>query len=397
MNHSHPPDHSFSRHRRHHTAQFTTFLLLLAALVASTPLLFADTDNHITPRGFTAAPTECQELIVNGNFEEATSGNWRFGQTAAPGIVVADPVHNGTGAVRLGIPSNGSNVETYSTVYQTVTIPTGTQQATLTYWERPGTSGDNNDYRTLLALRTDLTTLRLIERTNGSGDGQWVERTFDLTGLAGQTLLLYFNVFNDGTGSTLVSYLDDMSLLACDDTTAPTATPTNTVISPPPTATPTVVSTPAPIRVRAGTAQIPNGATTVDVPLDLVVFTDRVNVGVLSIDLQYDATMLKATQCTVSNAMELLLCNIDTPGRIQLAGISANGIRSEINLANLTFTLLQQVESSMPLAVTLDIVGNVDGSTVSADQQNGSITLLCPSDSENCTPGIRVYLPLVTR
>ena len=101
-----------------------------------------------------------------------------------------------------------------------------------------------------------------------------------------------------------------------------TSTATN-----PPMLTPTPASTPAPVRVRAGTAQPALGTTTVTIPLDLVVLTDRVNVAVLSLDLQYNAALLRATACTTSQAMTPLLCNIAAPGRVQLAGVAAQGIR----------------------------------------------------------------------
>jgi len=340
----------------------------------------------------------CQEAIVNGSFESDTSGNWSFATTAAPGTVVNTPVHAGSNALRLGIPTTGNNSTTYSTAYQTVTIPAGVQSATLTYWERPGVGGDSGDYRELIALHTNLTILRSITRTNGNGDDQWTQRSFDLTDLAGQTLILYVNVYNNGSGSTLVTYLDELSLQLCDSAVPPTATPiaTSTSIAPPPTPTATPISTPAPVRVRVGSAQAANGATSITVPLELVVLTDRVNIGVLTLNLHYNAAYLNATACTVSQALDLLLCNHTETGKIRLAGISARGIRNEVPLATLTFDLLQAVDRTVPLTIQVELTGDVDGAAVSTDAQNGTITLYCPPDSEDCS-GINIYLPVVNR
>ncbi len=338
------------------------------------------------------AVAACQEAVINGDFESSTSGNWRFGPTAAQGAVVADPVHAGSSALRLGLSPTATNANSHSTAYQTVTIPASTQRATLAYWERPGTAGDSGDYREVIALRPNLTILRSLIRTNGSGDAMWREQRLDLTALAGQTFILYFNVYNNGSGTPFVAYLDAISLQLCDETAPPTATPTNPALA----ATATPVSTPAPVRVRAGTTQAAPGATTVVVPLDLVVLTDRVNIGVLSLELQYNAAYLKATACTVSETMELLLCNIATPGRIRLAGVAVRGIRSEVNLANLTFELLQGVDQTVPLTVQVLLTGNVDGAAVSTDGQDGAITLHCPPEAETCS-GLNIYLPLVNR
>ncbi len=369
-----------------------SFALLLAAGITMQP------DKHAIAQQNPNLVAACQEAVVNGSFEDSTSGNWTFGPTAAQGMIVDSPIHAGSNALRLGIPAGTTNGATHSTAYQTVTLPTGLQSATLTYWEQPSTSGDGGDYREVIALRSNLTILRTVNRTNGSGDNNWTQRSFDLTNLAGQNFILYFNVYNNGSGSPLVAYFDEISLQLCDNTVPPTATstPTNTPLVTPPSPTATPLGTPAPVRVRAGTAHATADATTVTVPLDLVVLTDRVNIGVLSLELRYNAAYLKATACTVSGTMELLLCNVAEPGRIQLAGVSARGIRSEVNLASLTFEVLQAVDRTVPLTVQVDLTGNVDGAPVSTDGENGTVTLLCAPNTENCS-GINLYLPLVNR
>ncbi|MCB0189232.1 MAG: hypothetical protein KDE31_33410, partial [Caldilineaceae bacterium] len=377
-------------------------MLLLALLLLT--ILLPNTGRRAQATTADASLVACQEAVLNGGFETGTSGNWSFGTTAAAGTVVTTPIHADSHAVRLGIPPTSNNSKSESTVYQTVTIPANTKHATLTYWERPGTTGDSGsggDYREIILLRSNFSVLRVIARTTGSGNDTWTKQSFDLSNdlvaLTGESVVLYFNVSNNGTGAALVSYLDEISLELCDDSVAPTATPsaTNTPVSTPPsTATP--ISTPAPVRVRAGTAQPTAGQTTVSVPLDLLVLTDRVNVAVVSIDLQYNAAVLQATNCTVSQAMTPFLCNIAAPGHIRLAGVAAQGIRNEVNLANLTFAIRQPIDRTEPLTLKLDLIGDVNGTAVGTDRQPGAIILTCTPETEECT-AINIYLPLVHR
>lgn len=383
-------------------------LLLTAALLL--PLSFLSRlsahfapDTHFLRTAHAAAlqtVAACQELLVNGDLEG--SGGWRFGATPAPGTIVDTPVHAGAFALRVGI-AGGNNVVAYSTAYQTVALPANAEQITLTYWERPGATGDSSDYREIVALRSDFTVLRSLERQSGAGNDQWAQRTFDLTSLRGQTIVLYWNVYNNGSGATLVNYLDDLTVQSCDSTTAATPTPTMTT---PPTPTATVVVTPAPptptitatpppssVIIRAGGMAVIEGQTAVTVPLDLVGVTAPA-VGVLSVDVQYDTTVLKAVACTIGNSFDLLLCNLETPGLLQLAGVAANGIRSDVRVADLGFELLPPVNRSTQLTVQLDALADVEGTALSATGQNGQISITCRPGSDTCQT---LFLPLVHR
>ena len=42
-------------------------------------------------------------------------------------------------------------------------------------------------------------------------------RTYDLTAYRGQTVVLYFNVYNNGTGTQLWNYVDKAELGSCSD------------------------------------------------------------------------------------------------------------------------------------------------------------------------------------
>lgn len=380
----------------------TATLLLPLSFLPHLSTQFAATPHFLRTAHAAALQTgaDCQELLVNGDLEG--SGGWRFGATPAPGTIVDTPVHAGAFALRVGI-AGGNNAVAYSTAYQTVALPANAEQLTLTYWERPGATGDSGDYREIVVLRSDFTVLRSLERQPGAGNDQWTQRTFTLTDLRGQTIVLYWNVYNNGSGATLVNYLDDLSLQSCDSTTPATPTPTTPatptptetmVVTPiPPTPTPTATP-PSSVIVRAGSASVIEGQTAITVPLDLVGVTAAPAVGVLSVDIQYDTTILKAVACTVGNSFDLLLCNLETPGLVQLAGVAAKGIRTDARVADLGFELLPPANRSAQLTVQLDALADVDGTTMNATGQNGQISITCRPGSDNCQT---LFLPLVHR
>lgn len=380
----------------------TATLLLPLSLLPRLSAHFAPDDPFLRTAHAAVLQTAaaCQELLVNGGLEG--SGGWRFGATPAPGTIVDTPVHTGAFALRVGI-AGGNNAVAYSTAYQTLTLPANAEQLTLTYWERPGATGDSGDYREILVLRSDFTVLRSLERQAGAGNDQWTQRTFTLTDLRGQSIVLYWNVYNNGSGATLVNYLDDLSLQSCDSSTPATPTPTMTTL-PTPTATvvvtpvpptPTATATPPPsnVIVRAGGVSVVEGQTAITVPLDLVGVTAPA-VGVLSVDVEYDTTALKAVACTISNSFDLLLCNLETPGLVQLAGVAAGGIRTDVRVADLGFELLPPVNRTTQLTVQLETVADVEGTTLNATGQAGQISITCRPGSDNCQT---LFLPLVHR
>lgn len=394
--------------------QFLLFILAIFAILAVDLLLLVVLPAGATlvahlPRAAHAASLQttaaCQELLVNGNLE--TSGGWRFGATPAPGTIVDTPVHGGAFAIRLGIGA-GANPVAYSTAYQTVTLPATAEQILLTYWERPGATGDSGDYREVIALRTDFTVLRSLTRQSGAGNDQWTQRTFDLSDLRGQTIVLYFNLYNNGSGATLVNYLDDSSLQSCDSTTpatptatapatgTPTPTPTATTPVTPAPPTPTATATPLPssVLVQAGSVTVAEGQNDVTVPLTLLGATAERAVGVLQVTIQYDAAVLQVTSCTVGDSFDLLLCHTATPGVVRLAGVAATGIRATAPIANFHFALRQPASLPTQLTVPLATVADGEGAALTVTGQSGQIKLACDPGRGNCQA---LFLPLVNR
>ncbi len=344
------------------------------------------------------APLACQELLVNGNLE--ASGGWTYGPTPAAGSVVETPTHGGTFALRLGI-AGGTNVVAYSTAYQSITLPAAAEQIILTYWERPGTTGDSGDFRETLLLRPNLSSLRSLGRQTGAGDDQWTERTADISDLRGQSVVLYFNVYNNGSGATLVNYLDDISLQSCDSavTSTPTPTATATEIITPATPTPTATTTPlsSNLTVRVANVTVDEGATTLRARLDLLGAADPQRVGVIGVNVTYDTAVLNATACTVSASFDLLLCNIGTPGLMQLAGVSAEGIRTDVAIADLDFAIVQPENLNTQLTVQIETITDNEGTALTATVQHGQVGTPCQPGSEGCPLLPPVYLPLIQR
>lgn len=213
------------------------------ATPTTTPTLTATPTPTPSP---TPLPTGCQNLLGNGGFEERTELVWKLNGAYLP-VVVDTPRHTGSYALQMGLPSAVANRRSYSTAYQSAMIPTWPEEVLLTYWQRPGNTADGNDYREISLLNSNLSYLKILEQDRVPGDDQWQQRSFDLTNYRGQTVVVYFNTYNNGSGSQMWNYVDDVALLVCSGAEA-TATPTPTATLTPtvtPTATATATPTPA--------------------------------------------------------------------------------------------------------------------------------------------------------
>ena len=207
-----------------------------------------------------AAPVSaqsCPNLIIDGGFE--TGGSWVLGPAPVPPQYVTFTKHSGNQALMLGITS-GANVESFSSARQTVTIPATATQTTLSFWFYAiASSPATTDYMEVVLLDTAgaILTKPWVSHNNSQ---LWNQMSFDLSPWRGQTVQLYFNVYNDGLGGTAAMFLDDVSLTACTGgvTLVPTGgvtlVPTGGVTLVPsgtPSPMPTPSGTPAPVCVDA--------------------------------------------------------------------------------------------------------------------------------------------------
>ncbi len=209
--------------------------ILLLAIGLLTPISLIHTAEAAPPPG-------CSDILVNGDFEG--SGGWWIHVSPATAAYVPAPNRPGS-AIRLGI-TEVPNRYAYSSIEQTVTIPANAVSAELR-WDFLALAEGPADADRQQLIILDPMTRHPIEilwdvRRN---DGVWLTAATDLTIYRGQTIILYFNVFNDGNGAvdeTTAMYLDNVELEVCIGTTA---TPTTTTPTPP-TATPTATPTPTP-------------------------------------------------------------------------------------------------------------------------------------------------------
>lgn len=166
-----------------------------------------------TPAVPPPSPGTCGDLIQNGGFEEGTTG-WVFGDTPKPAAVSEAQVHSGQNAVRLGSRSDG-DARSYSSVWQTLSLPSDVLTATLSFWAyRLTDDTDGGDSQVALVL-DDGYRIRQRPLRGVVQEEKWVRIEKDLTTYAGWTLRLYFNVFNDGDGNSTSLYVDDVELEVC--------------------------------------------------------------------------------------------------------------------------------------------------------------------------------------
>ena len=169
-------------------------------------------------KGSGPVPPVCEDLIENGGFEDDSA--WIVGQTSRPARYTSELAHGGARSALLGYKPGEGDDHTYSSVRQTVTLSTGLDSATLTFWYYPLSDGDEGDRQECL-LRDEGGSWVALMRTN-LNTATWTRMSYDLTAYAGQTIQVYFNALNDGDGPGVTGfYLDDVSLQACTEEPPP--------------------------------------------------------------------------------------------------------------------------------------------------------------------------------
>lgn len=253
------------RHYHHRSCMLWLLLALIPTFISLMPAVQAASP---------AALTGCTELLVNGDFE--TPGGWLLGLSPIPPEYVSSPVHGGSRSMRLGNVGL-SNQLSYSSIRQTVTIPTSATSAEISFWvwtESEPNAG--NDRQELLLLVTgsppQSAPLDILWRVLVHGPS-WTRISFALSHRIGQTFDIYFNVYNDGQGGRTAMYVDDVTLTVCYGPTAsstvtstptPTATPSPspTMTEASPTSTPTATTSPTPTETATPLTATPTSTPT---------------------------------------------------------------------------------------------------------------------------------------
>ncbi len=174
----------------------------------------------------------CDEGVSNGGFEDDSA--WEFPDTPYPAGYTTTVVHAGNRSARAGIVDLADQVESYSAVRQTVTVPADAVSATLRFWLYP-VSGEPpanlrvparplaariedvalvNDRQYVLVLNENDDWIRTLvwQRTN---EQAWVFHEFDMMVHAGHTIKLQFGAYNDNIDGVTSMYVDDVSLEIC--------------------------------------------------------------------------------------------------------------------------------------------------------------------------------------
>ncbi len=199
----------------------------------------------------------CQELVRNGDFEESLG--WQFGTTPYSARYTTAIQTNGARALQLGLPMGIANRHAHSSAFQSIVIPADATSVTLRYWSYLGGTSDSVDYHETLLLDPAYNFLARVERSFALAKaGEWQQQSFDLSAFAGQTVALYFNVYNNGAGGQQWRYIDQVELVACAPSSeTPTATPTPTLAA---------TETPTPVQTATTTATATEPAQPVETP-----------------------------------------------------------------------------------------------------------------------------------
>lgn len=192
----------------------------------ATPLTATATPIVVTSVPLPPDDPNCPNVLVNGTFEGLDG--WHFGEDPVPAIYVSGFFQEGSRSVLLGNPpENPTNVVTFSSIRQLVTIPFTSGPIQLRWWRllrtaQPGTPTATTDRQDLILLSPNLKPIQILRRELRN-DGIWQEDVVDLTAYRGQTLYIYFNAFNDANTTRTWMYLDNVRLRVCGGVTvAPT-------------------------------------------------------------------------------------------------------------------------------------------------------------------------------
>jgi hypothetical protein len=119
--------------------------------------------------------------------------------------------HSGSYSLKLGY-SSGQQGD--SSAYQLVSIPSGTRNASLSFYYWPA-SNDSSTYAWQEADVVDSNGHVLQQLfQNTTNDRTWIQMTFDLSSYAGQTIGIQFLDYENAGGGPYYNYMyvDDVSL-----------------------------------------------------------------------------------------------------------------------------------------------------------------------------------------
>ncbi len=169
-------------------------------------------------------------IVADPGFESGAFGTW---SQCGNGNAVIDSTtpHSGTYDALVGnIDTTTPEESGLDGVCQTVTVPTSGQ---LSVWVNEGTSETSTSTADQEAdlLDANGNVITTLYSENGNTNG-YVQKAFDLSSYAGQSVTLFFGIYGSGSSSDYnFVYVDDVSLTGSSGSTptpAPSATPVST-------------------------------------------------------------------------------------------------------------------------------------------------------------------------
>lgn len=178
---------------------------------------------HATRRAMDA------NVVADPGFESGAFGSW---SACGNGYATFDSSapHSGSYDALVGnLASNPGEESGLDGVCQTVTVPASGQ---LSVWVNEGTSETSTSYADQEAdlLDANGNVITTLYSENGNTNG-YVQKTFDLSSYAGQSVQLFFGIYGSGSSSDYnYVYVDDVALTGASSTPtpAPSATPVGT-------------------------------------------------------------------------------------------------------------------------------------------------------------------------
>ncbi|MGD2179307.1 MAG: right-handed parallel beta-helix repeat-containing protein, partial [Anaerolineae bacterium] len=194
------------------------------ATPSATPTSTSGPTDTPTPTPTATLPADCEELLINGDFETGSLSPW----TSFGDIGLGPGYSSAYGAQLGGVDEAGGEL------YQWATFPEGADPVQLSFWWRvDGAFEDPGDFVVVL-MQYDEEVDEVLKMRAEAPLGEWRQEMVDLTPYVGQTVLVTFLV-NTNQEDTTTFRLDDVSLLACGRATpTPTHTPTTTPTEEPP-------------------------------------------------------------------------------------------------------------------------------------------------------------------
>jgi hypothetical protein len=177
------------------------------AAAASGPISVSGPGGTVTS---SSSFTVTASAIVNGNFETGTFAGWTTGGGQPAPVISTTRAHSPTHSALLGWTGSVGEPTGDSWIQQQFSVPAGGGTLSFYVWEFT-TDSVTYDWQTCQIRNTSGATLATLFKEAANGE-TWVQRSYSLANWAGQNVVLWCNVHEDGWGDQTYMYLDDVAV-----------------------------------------------------------------------------------------------------------------------------------------------------------------------------------------